>query len=127
MLSFYFIKKSYVDFLRTVDEKVPTLDYETHDKFFCGIVLSMNGINYYVPVSHEIKKQQTNIIIKDKGRPISSLKFSFMIPAPNSVLSKLDFKMIAQNDINYANLLRAEYEYCSKNRCLQIISDIPMS
>ena len=47
------------------------------------------------------------MLIYDKGTPISSIRFSFMLPAYDE-----NFKQIAKEDQNYANILAAEYEYC---------------
>ncbi len=73
MISFYYVNKAYAAYLCQVDNKVPSLAYETHDKFFCGVVISVNNTKYYVPVSHDLSKQQTSLPIFDKGRHISSL------------------------------------------------------
>ena len=78
MIAFYYVDKKYADYLRTHDRKVPNTDYETHRKFVCGVVLHVNGVKYYAPISHDTQKRQTSIIIRDKGRPISSIKFCFM-------------------------------------------------
>ena len=80
MLYFYYVNKEYANFLRQDDEKVPNLNYDSHDKFFCGVVFEINGFKYDAPISHETVKQQTSLIIYDKGRAISSIKFAFMIP-----------------------------------------------
>lgn len=116
MLSFYYVNKDYVDYLRQFDSKVPTLNYDTHDKFFCGIVLNVGEIKYYVPVSHDTSRQQTSLLIYDGVRAISSLKFAFMIPVPISKINRIDFNEIAKTDTKYADLLRAEYSYCSSHR-----------
>lgn len=116
MLQFYYVDKKYADYLRKFDKQVPSLNYDSHDKFFCGIVLKIGDIKYYAPISHETRKQQTNIIITDKGVPISSIKFCFMIPVPNSEITKLDFREIAKTDKAYADLLEAEYKFCKKNK-----------
>ena len=115
MLKFYYVDQLYADFLRTYDPKVPALSYEAHDKFFCGVVLKVNEKKYYAPISHDTNRQQTSLLIYDKGRVISSIKFAFMIPVPDNVLNLLDFNTIAQTDLNYANLLRAEYLFCSRH------------
>lgn len=115
MLSFYYINKDYANYLRNFDTKVPALDYDSHDKFFCGIVLSIQDNDYYVPISHDTIKYQTSMRILDKGRPISSLKFSFMIPIPNTEIKRIDFNEIAKEDPKYADLLRAEYKFCAAN------------
>ena len=52
------------------------------------------------------------MLIYDKGTPISSIRFSIMLPAYDEVLIEKNFKQIAKEDQNYANILAAEYEYC---------------
>lgn len=115
MIAFYYVDKKYADYLRTHDRKVPNTDYETHRKFVCGVVLHVNGVKYYAPISHDTQKRQTSILIRDKGRPISSIKFCFMIPVVDSAIAKMDFKAIEQIDSQYASLLRTEYRFCLKN------------
>ncbi len=39
MLAFYYVDKDYADYLREFEPKVPVLDYERYDKFFCGFHL----------------------------------------------------------------------------------------
>lgn len=116
MFAFYYVDKNYVNYLYQFDSKVPTLNYDSHDKFFCGVVLTINNIKYYAPVSHDTQKQQTNFLIKHKGNVISSIKFSFMIPVPDYALTKMDFNEIAKTDNKYADLLRTEYSYCSSHK-----------
>lgn len=116
MLKFYDINKDYVKFLQSYDRQVPNIEYSTNNKFVCGIVLEIEGINYYAPVSHMTNKQQTNLQIFDNGIPISTIKFSFMIPAYDNVLTVKNFKEISAIDKNYANLLYAEYMYCVKHK-----------
>lgn len=70
--------------------------------------------------------QQTNLQIFDKGIPIATIRFSFMIPAFDKVLTYKDFRAIAKTDAPYAALLQAEYSYCSfhimdiKNKALSV-------
>ena len=113
MIAFYYVDKNYLSYLRNYETKVPLQNYNSHDKFYCGVVLSIGNVKYYAPISHDTTKQQTSFLIYNKGKVISSIKFSFMIPVPNKCLTKIDFNTIAINDLNYANLLRAEYNYCS--------------
>lgn len=114
MLSFYFIDKKYADYLRDFEAKVPNTDYDTHRKFVCGVVLQVNGVKYYAPISHDTTKRQTSLLIYDKGKAISSIKFCFMIPVIDSAITRMNFKAIEQIDYKYANLLRTEYKYCLK-------------
>lgn len=116
MIGFYDIDKEYVKFLKTYDKQVPNIEYSTNNKFVCGVVLDINGTNYYAPVSHMTNKQQTNIQIFDNNVPISTIKFSFMIPAPDEVLIKKNFKEIAKTNQSYADILDSEYKYCYKHQ-----------
>lgn len=115
MIYFYDVDENYINYLKTIDRQIPDIKYNTNNKFVCGIVLSLNGIDYYAPISHLTKLQQTNMAIKDKDRIISTIRFSFMFPALDSVLKKKDFNEIGKKDINYANLLRTEYQFCSSH------------
>lgn len=116
MISFYDVDEDYIKFLKQYDNKIPDIKYATNSKFVCGIVLNIGGAQYYAPISHLTTKQQTNMQIIDKGKPISTIRFSFMFPAPASVLKRKNFSKIAVTDPKYANLLRTEYLFCSKNK-----------
>lgn len=112
MIAFFDVDIDYIKFLKQFDSKVPNIIYEGNNKFVCGIVLSINGINYYAPISHLTSRQQTNMRIFDGDRVISTIRFSFMFPAPDFVLHKKDFSKISEYDKKYADLLETEYEYC---------------
>lgn len=116
MLKFYDIDKDYIKFLKTIDRQVPNIEYNSNNKFVCGIVLEVNGVKYYAPISHKTEKQQTSLQIYDKGKVISTIRFSFMIPAFDEVLKFKDFKNIAKSDPDYAALLHAEHSYCSSHQ-----------
>lgn len=119
MLRFYEVDGEYIKYLReTGDSKIPKIDYKNHQKFFCGIVLTINNFNYFAPVSSYNKKVHTAFLIKDKDKqtnelkPISSLRFSFMFPCPIEYLNQKDF---SKEDEQYRILLRKELAYCNKN------------
>lgn len=116
MLKFYDIDTDYIKFLKTIDKQVPDIEYSSNNKFVCGIVLDINSVKYYAPISHKTEKQQTNLRIYDHGKAISTIRFSFMIPAFDEVLKFKDFKNIAKTDPNYAALLHAEYLYCNSHQ-----------
>lgn len=116
MLNFYDVDPKYANYLRQFDRRVPDIVYSSNNKFVCGIVLSINGYHYFAPISSNTSKQQTNILIKDnKGRVLSSIKFSFMFPAPDSVIKLKDFNDIRKTDFAYASLLEMEHKFCIEN------------
>lgn len=115
MIEFYDIDENYINFLKTFDKQVPNVTYDSNNKFVCGVVLNVNNIDYYAPISHMTNRQRTNFQIFEHGRPIATIRFSFMIPAFDAVLRRKDFSAIKKFDADYANLLIAEYRYCNAN------------
>lgn len=120
MLKFYEVDNDYIKYIKEKgDNKIPNINYKKHKKFFCGIVFTINNLNYFAPVSSYNKKVNTNFLIMDKERttkeykPISSLRFSFMFPCPIECLSQKNF---AKEELKYQNLLRKELHYCNKHR-----------
>ena len=66
-LDFYEVNAEYIAYLMRFDAKVPYVDYTAesgHDKFLCGIVLSVNGHDYFAPISSFNTPQRTNMIIR---------------------------------------------------------------
>lgn len=128
MLKFYDIEVNYMKFLKTFDDKVPDIEYETNNKFVTGILLSINNCEYYAPVSSFKIKQRTNFIIKDKDKKaISSVRFSFMFPVPKKLKNKLlNIKDFSKQTREYRNLLIKELNYVNKNsdKILQMAQDI---
>ena len=114
MIHFYSIRADYLDFLRRTESKVPNARYESHEKFYCGVVLSLGGISYYAPVSHFNQAQRTNFPILDHdGKTIlSTIRLCFMIPAMTETVSKIDVKRIYESNPKYATLVSKEYAYC---------------
>ena len=112
MLGFYDVDKDYIDYLKKIDRQIPNVSYESNNKFVCGVVFNVGDIQYYAPISHMNRKQRTNLPIYSKGKIISTIRFSFMFPAFDSVLVRKDFGEIAKSNEQYARLLRTEYRFC---------------
>ena len=123
-IKFYYVNPEYIDFLKKaeIDARgftcVPNTNYANNEKFFYGAVLTRNnGINYFVPISHNINEDQNSILIKtdDKRNPIKgTLRFAYMIPVPKQMLTELVIKELS----NYDNQRRTQKElaFCRKNR-----------
>ena len=113
-INFYDVSKEYIKYLKEHDIKIPNINYSKYDKFVCGVVLKINGLNYFAPISSFKTQQRTNILIKNEdGVPISSIRFSFMFPAPSEVLIIKDFNTEKEK---YKYLLMAEHDFCNKNK-----------
>ena len=114
-LLFYEIDEAYLSYLNQFDNKVTITNNSNYkyNKFFCGIILNINDLNYFVPVSSFKKQQQTNFLIIDKNRPISSLRLSFMIPVKDGFYKPANFLNF---DTKYQDLVKAEIKFCNQNK-----------
>jgi protein AbiQ len=117
LLDFYEVSAEYISYLLRFDSKVPHVDYSAiskHDRFLCGIVLSVNNHSYFAPVSSFVVPQRTNIIIKnEEGKALSSIRFSFMIPVPRNVVVEKRIK--DEPSPAYRRLLDWELRFCQNN------------
>lgn len=116
MLKFYDVDEQYVKYLQRIDKQIPNISYTTNNKFICGVVLSVNGFDYYAPISSNTQKQRTSLPILNKsGRTIATIRFCFMFPVLYQYLTEKDFYQVNQQDPKYADLLATEYNYCLAN------------
>jgi protein AbiQ len=122
-LNFYTVDLDYINYLKRSEHekrgfsRVPNMEYgEKHKpKFLCGVVLQVNNTDYYVPVTSYKQQQPDNFLIKaDNGEVVSSLRFNYMFPVPNSLIA---VRSIANEpDRAYRSLLSQEMQYCIKNQ-----------
>lgn len=126
-IDFYLIDSNYVDFLKKAELDtrgftcVPNIHYSSRDKFFYGTVMQKNGMNYFVPVSHNAIPDKNAIIItgkkrnsKSKPHVYGSLRFSYMLPVPNQMLKKLKISELESEDRKRA--VNDELAFCRRNR-----------
>ena len=122
-MRFYTIDFDYLKHLKAYDDKVPNFDYEEHDKFFFGVVITVNEKNYYVPVSSKKYKNSTSMPIKEYGKApgtpakvLGTLRFAYMIPVADAELTELDIDWLRRTTMpSYADLVAKEYEFCKTN------------
>lgn len=122
-LSFYDIEIDYVNYIQHEEikhrgfTKVPNVEYNNEKKFLCGIVLKINELDYYVPVSSYKTQQSENFLIvieDDKYNQVKgSLRFNFMIPVPKSSVKE----RIIKNEQNPSRMifLRKQLDFINDN------------
>ena len=122
-LDFYTADVKYVKYLQDAEiekrgfSRVPNMAYSDKykPKFLCGIVLQVNGVDYYVPVtSYKQQKPDNFIIFADNRQAVSSLRFNYMFPIPKESVA---IRIITDEpDRAYRALLAQELRYCIKNQ-----------
>ncbi|MCM1330453.1 MAG: type III toxin-antitoxin system ToxN/AbiQ family toxin [Ruminococcus sp.] len=120
---FYHVSNNYIDFLKKFEREkaghtcVPNIQYKTSDKFVFGAVMTINNMNYFVPVSSYSKNHEDVILIrdkKDKTKILGSLRFAYMLPVPRSCLIKLDINSAA-NEYSRVHISK-ELAFCRRER-----------
>lgn len=112
-LKIYEISNEYIDFLGQYETKMfhNKTAVQANERKYLGVVLSVNGMDYFVPLSsykpkHDKLKESTDLI---KIRKYAVLNLNNMFPAPAQVCRYVDFSAV--QDEKYRSLLLAEYRY----------------
>lgn len=122
-LDFYTVPNNYITYLQGEEiakrgfTRIPNINYgkERKSKFLCGIVLEVNAVNYFVPVSSYKQKKPDNFLIFDKnGNIVSSLRFNYMFPIPLNIVKQR--RIDTEPDLKYKALLSQELQYCINNQ-----------
>jgi len=122
-LNFFTANIDYVSYLKDIETKkrgftrVPNMVYGEgrKQKFLLGVVLTVNGIDYYVPVTSFNRQMPDNFLIKaDNGKVTSSLRFNYMFPIPKGMVTVREIK--AEKDAAYRRLLDQELTFCIHNQ-----------
>lgn len=133
-IDFYYVDYNLINILQKVETdsrgftRVPNMLYDKSrkQKFVCGVVLKINGFNYYAPISHYKISKPNNILINiksDKINPIKgSIRFNYMFPVPDKHIKNL--RINALTDVKEKNLLNKELKFCRQNQ--QTIENIAL-
>jgi protein AbiQ len=121
--SFYHASTDYCDFLRESDPCVPYTMDQKFTRPFVGIVFSVNGYNYYAPLTspkpkHLRMKNQVDFL-KINGGAWGSINFNNMIPVHKDNLRKVDINILSTDTkptVDYKNLLANQLSWCNANK-----------
>ena len=121
--SFYTVDAAYCDFLRKSDPCVPYTMDKKSIRPFVGIVFSVNGFQYYAPLTspkpkHIHMKNQVDFL-KIKSGEWGAINFNNMIPVLPECLTKVEIR-ISETDtkpeVDYKNLLANQLSWCNSHR-----------
>lgn len=119
-MRFYYIKDSYIEYLRQYDSKVAENKQERRP--YVGVVLEIENIKYYAPFSSPKPKHQKMKNSKDfrkinKGI-YGAINFNNMIPVVDGAIVLIDIDNLS--DEKYKRLLQNQYNSIRDEK-LQII------
>ena len=127
-LNLYSISDKYIGYIRQFDNRIYDNKEENrkHERKYVGIVLTVNGFNYYIPMSspkksdyidfeNKIIRNDTKTIIRihDGSRLYGTLRISNMVPVP---ITELEPYILAnENDVKYKEIILGELRYINNN------------
>ncbi len=129
-MKIYELNTSYVKYLQQFDKRVLNNE-DGGTRKYVGVVLSVNSFNYFVPLSSPKDTDYTivkgkkvirksivpihRIVIRrgNKVNFLGKLRFSSMIPVPDTELTLLDIANLT--DIKYKNMIIEQVRYIRKN------------
>ncbi|MCL2048413.1 MAG: type III toxin-antitoxin system ToxN/AbiQ family toxin [Defluviitaleaceae bacterium] len=124
-LKLYTADVDYCKFLQKIDKCVPYIHDEKHTRPFIGILLSVNGLNYFAPLAspkpkHKGMKNQIDFI-KIKGGEWGVINLNNMIPIHPSCLTLIDLKICptdSKSERDYKHLLIEQLSWCTSNKTI---------
>ena len=127
-LNLYRVSDKYINYLRKFESKIYDNKEEIriHERKYVGIVLTINGFNYYIPMSspkksdyldinEKIIRNDTKTIIRihEGGRLYGTLRISNMIPVP---ITELEPYIVSnEKDLKYKEVILGELRYINAN------------
>lgn len=116
-IELYYINDKYIEFLKQLGNSSIESNYamSAHQKPYVGIVLQVNEYLYFAPLSSPKAKYQKmpnnnpTIFKIEKGQAkklIGVVRLNNMLPAPKSVLTRLEISHI--KEVKYKNLVLAQ-------------------
>jgi protein AbiQ len=110
-INLYEIDTKYIDYLSTYEKHLfqNKKVSQTFSRKYIGIILTINGFNYFAPLSSFKAKHKrlTETIDFIKIGTYSVINLNNMFPAPLKLCERVTINNI--NNIHYKNLVRAEY------------------
>lgn len=122
-LNFYLVNSRYCDYLREYDKCVPYTMDKKSSRPFVGILLKVNGISYYAPLSspkpkHLRMKNQVDLLKINNGL-YGVINFNNMIPIHKNSVKLIELTATSTDtpeDIKYKTLLSNQLTWCNANK-----------
>ena len=117
-LKFCEIDIEYRKYIQEIEKKFEHSTEEKDNRKFLGIILSINDLDYVVPLSSPKEKhfKMKNSIdflkINYKNQLIGVLNFNNMFPVPKGFYTILNINSVS--DIKYRDLLQNELSWCNE-------------
>lgn len=109
-MKLYRINDNYLNYLRNFDSRVPQIK-TGNVRPFVGVILSINGISYFAPLSSQKKNNRPDFKVSQGGKQIATVRTAFMLPIPECAITEIDFASERSKDPKYTSLLINEINF----------------
>jgi len=122
-LSLFKPDDKFYNFLQGFDNKIPAMENGKENRPFIGILLTINNMSYFAPLTspkpkHTQMKNSLDFMKIDNGK-LGAINFNNMIPAPVKHMHKIDLTLksgLSKKERNTINLLKKQITWCNANR-----------
>ena len=108
---------NYCNYLHYYEPKIPFTQNRKETRPFVGVVLCVNGKNFFAPLTSpkekHIKMKNAQDFLKIDDGKLGGINFNNMIPIPKRYLSKIYIRKI--RDENYKKMLYMQINWIEKN------------
>ena len=116
-MELYKVDMEYYNYLHYYESKIPYIENEKKNRPFVGIVLNVNGKNFFAPLTspkpkHIVMKDMQDFLKIDNGK-LGGINLNNMMPIPKSYLTKISINQI--RNYKYRNMLKMQIEWINKN------------
>lgn len=116
-MNLYIADINYCNYLHYYEPKIPYVENEKENRPFIGVVLCVNGKNFFAPLTSPKKKHKTMKDMQDFLRidsgVLGGINLNNMIPIPRRFLERIEIEQI--KDTKYKNMLKAQMSWINKN------------
>ena len=119
-LKLYRINNEYAKYIYHQDKNVLKAFDIKGKRPFIGIILTINKINYFAPLSspkkkHEKMKNSIDFLKINSGRD-GVINLNNMVPIPEKQYTEINIKEEIQKDKKYGVILKYQIKWCNENK-----------
>lgn len=117
-MNIYKADTDYCNYLHYYEPKIPFVENEKENRPFIGVVLCVNGKNFFAPLTspkpkHITMKNTQDFLKIDKGK-LGGINLNNMIPIPRRYLKEIEIRKI--KDYKYKKMLYMQLDWIEKNK-----------
>lgn len=116
-MELYKVDTTYCNYLHYYEPKIPYIEDEKENRPFIGVILNVNGKNFFAPLTspkkkHLMMKDMQDFLKIDQGR-LGGINLNNMIPIPKSYLEKIEINTL--KDPKYKIMLKKQMRWINQN------------